>query len=127
MGDFDGFLPFDLPRPSNKTLAIATAVIIVLAAAFYWDYFVPHGGAPCESDANCTPKNSSEIKVGVSYLCVNKTCVEKPFGNPASEKCEADGGTVRMQENENGTQGICVLPDGAECDEWEYYRGECGS
>ena len=26
-----------------------------------------------------------------------------------------------------GTQGICRFPDGAECDEWALFRGECGT
>lgn len=45
--------------------------------------------------------------------------------NPASVYCEEQGGTLRMVETKEGTQGICVLPDGTECDEWAYYRGEC--
>lgn len=125
MGDFDEFLPFSLPRVSDKTKMAIAAIIAILAIAFWWDFLTPHGIA-CESDANCTPKNASEARVGVRYACVNKTCVEKPFGNPAAEKCEADGGTLRSIENENGTAGICVLASGAECEEWAYFRGECG-
>ncbi|MFH1427132.1 MAG: DUF333 domain-containing protein [Patescibacteria group bacterium] len=49
------------------------------------------------------------------------------LANPASVNCEDKGGTLRMEQDENGTYGICVLPDGTECEEWEYYRGECGS
>ncbi|MEM0475496.1 MAG: DUF333 domain-containing protein [Candidatus Norongarragalinales archaeon] len=129
MGDFEGFLPFSAPKlplmGRKKKIAVA-AIAVVLAAAFWWDFLVPHA-AYCESDANCTPANASEMRVGVRHLCVNHSCVERAFGNPASEKCEADGGTVRFKENENGTRGICVLPDGSECDEWQYFRGECGA
>ncbi len=128
LGDFDGFLPFTapkLPELSDKKKVFIAVVALVLLAALWWDFLAPHGIA-CETDANCTPKNASEARVGVRYACVNKTCVEKPFGNPASEKCVEDGGTLRMQENENGTSGICVLPNGTECDEWAYFRGECG-
>lgn len=43
--------------------------------------------------------------------------------NPASVFCEEQGGTVRIETAEDGSQvGICVLADGAEVDEWEYYR-----
>ena len=31
-----------------------------------------------------------------------------------------------MRRDANGvTAGICILPDGSECDEWDYFRGEC--
>lgn len=46
--------------------------------------------------------------------------------NPASVFCEENGGTVEIRTAEDGSQaGFCVFPDGSECDEWAYYRGEC--
>ena len=46
--------------------------------------------------------------------------------NPASVFCEENGGTIDIREDAAGGQvGICVFPDGSECDEWAYYRGEC--
>jgi uncharacterized protein len=43
--------------------------------------------------------------------------------NPASVFCEEQGGTVRIETAADGGQsGICVLEDGTEIDEWEYYR-----
>jgi len=52
---------------------------------------------------------------------------EKDVGlaNPASVYCREQGGTLRIKETEEGQQGICVLPDGTECEEWEYFRGTC--
>jgi hypothetical protein len=29
------------------------------------------------------------------------------------------------QDASGGTVGICVFPDGSECEEWAYFRGEC--
>jgi hypothetical protein len=59
--------------------------------------------------------------------CTGDTPGETTMGmpNPASVYCEEQGGTVEMREAEGGTQGFCVFPDGGECDEWEFYRGEC--
>lgn len=31
-----------------------------------------------------------------------------------------------MRTDENGAYGVCVFPDGSECDEWAFFRGECG-
>lgn len=44
--------------------------------------------------------------------------------NPASVYCREIGGELTMVEGEGGTSGVCKK-DGAECDEWALYRGEC--
>ena len=47
--------------------------------------------------------------------------------NPASVYCEQNGNKLVIQTASDGSQnGICVLPDGSTCDEWAYFRGECG-
>jgi len=48
--------------------------------------------------------------------------------NPAAVYCEEHGGKVDIRTAADGSQqGFCILGDGTECDEWAYYRGECGS
>ena len=48
------------------------------------------------------------------------------LANPASVYCEENGGNLEIRTLDDGSQlGICVFPDGSECDEWEFYRGEC--
>lgn len=47
--------------------------------------------------------------------------------NPAAVYCEEQGGTIEMRTTADGGQhGVCLLPDGSECDEWALYRDECG-
>ena len=47
--------------------------------------------------------------------------------NPASAYCEDQGYQLEIRSAENGSQtGYCLFPDGSECEEWAYYRGECG-
>lgn len=47
--------------------------------------------------------------------------------NPASVYCEQNGGTLEIVTATDGSQsGRCVFPDGSSCDEWAYFRGECG-
>jgi hypothetical protein len=48
------------------------------------------------------------------------------MANPASVYCEEQGYQLEMREDENGQYGVCIFPDGSECDEWAYFRGECG-
>jgi putative hemolysin len=47
--------------------------------------------------------------------------------NPASVYCEQNGNKLEIHTAADGSQsGICFFPDGSSCDEWAYYRGECG-
>lgn len=47
--------------------------------------------------------------------------------NPASVFCKEQGFTLELRTDAAGNQsGICHFPDGSECDEWAFYRGECG-
>src|SRR4030042_26964 len=46
--------------------------------------------------------------------------------NPASAYCEQQGYTSEIRTATDGSQsGVCIFPDGSECDEWAYYRNEC--
>lgn len=47
--------------------------------------------------------------------------------NPASAYCVEQGFTSEIRTAADGSQaGYCIFPDGSECDEWAYFRGECG-
>jgi heat shock protein HslJ/putative hemolysin len=48
------------------------------------------------------------------------------LANPASVYCAAQGGVLEIRTDADGGQaGVCVFPDGSECEEWAYFRGEC--
>lgn len=48
------------------------------------------------------------------------------IANPASVYCVDQGGIIDLRTDESGgVSGYCVFPDGSECEEWAYYRGEC--
>jgi putative hemolysin len=52
---------------------------------------------------------------------------ESGIPNPASVYCEEQGNTLEIQTAADGSQsGVCIFPDGSTCDEWAYFRGECG-
>ena len=47
--------------------------------------------------------------------------------NPASVYCKQQGNKLEIRTAADGSQtGVCVFPDGSTCDEWAYFRGECG-
>ncbi len=52
---------------------------------------------------------------------------ESPVGlpNPASVFCEEQGYKLEMRTDASGTAGYCIFPDGSECEEWAFFRGEC--
>ena len=56
------------------------------------------------------------------------TPTSEPGGlpNPASKYCIDQGYELEIRTDEEGNQyGVCIFPDGSECEEWEYFRGEC--
>ena len=53
---------------------------------------------------------------------------ESELANPASVYCEDQGYTLEIRTDEAGGQfGVCIFPDGSECEEWAFFRGTCTS
>ncbi|MFH1220394.1 MAG: C1 family peptidase [Candidatus Eisenbacteria bacterium] len=46
--------------------------------------------------------------------------------NPAAVYCTELGYKYKIVSEPNGQRGVCVFPDGSECDEWEFFEGTCG-
>jgi putative hemolysin len=45
------------------------------------------------------------------------------LANPAAVFCTEQGGASEIRTADDGSQfGVCILPDGQEVDEWDYYR-----
>ena len=82
---------------------ILTAIIILMALTACTTL----KGQTLEPDATATP--------------------EAGIPNPASTFCTENGNKLEIQTATDGSQfGVCVFPDGSTCDEWAYFRGECG-
>lgn len=52
---------------------------------------------------------------------VNSTTI----ANPASVYCVNNGGKLSIQTTAAGQTGVCTFPNGSQCEEWSYFRGEC--
>ena len=73
------------------------------------------------------------ILISVFVILLLNSCAkkeEKPavgvnIANPSSINCVNNGGKLKIMEDANGQYGVCVLPDGTECEEWKYFRKEC--
>jgi len=49
------------------------------------------------------------------------------IANPASVYCVDSGYTLEIRTNTDGGQyGVCIFTDGNECEEWAFFRRECG-
>lgn len=49
------------------------------------------------------------------------------FADPATVYCKENGNRIEIRKAADGSQyGACVFSDGSECEEWAYFRGECG-
>ena len=49
------------------------------------------------------------------------------LANPAAVYCKEKGYVSQIRTAADGGQyGVCIFPDGTECDEWAFFRGECG-
>ena len=47
--------------------------------------------------------------------------------NPATVHCQEQGYDYEIRTAADGSQsGVCIFPDGSECDEWAFFEGECG-
>jgi len=50
------------------------------------------------------------------------------IANPASVYCVQSGYTLEIRANAGGGEyGVCIFPDGKECEEWAFFRNECGA
>lgn len=52
---------------------------------------------------------------------------EAEIANPASVYCTEQGNKHEIRTAADGSQfGVCIFADKTECNEWAYFRGECG-
>jgi putative hemolysin len=91
-----------------KRSAIITGIVF-LCAVMLLSACAPSGtAAPIQTDQSAQGYPNSQM------------------ANPASVYCQEKGGTSQIRTASDGSQsGVCVFPDGSECDEWAYYRSEC--
>jgi putative hemolysin len=75
------------------------------------------------------------VRVIIGYFSVTQatsdsTATDMPqagIPNPASVYCTQNGNKSEIHTAADGGQsGLCIFPDGNICDEWAYFRGECG-
>jgi putative hemolysin len=70
---------------------------------------------------SCAAPQTSPITIPVSTATPQAN-----MPNPASSYCEQQGNKLEIRTAADGSQsGVCIFPNGSECEEWAYFRGEC--
>jgi putative hemolysin len=100
----DGLVEYNtikLKREKMKRIILFTIILMSLAA--------------------CTAPQAQSFKP------VSTVMPQAGMPNPASVYCKENGNQLEIRTAADGSQyGICIFPDGSTCDEWAYFRGECG-
>jgi len=87
-----------------------------------------YGVCMFEDDTECEEwaYYRDECKPGDMDVAPAPTATPAGIANPASTYCVEQGGSSEIRTAEDGSQsGVCVFPDGSECDEWAFFREEC--
>jgi putative hemolysin len=87
----------------KRTLILGFTMAIASLAACGGDDAPTTTDAPVTTDASAAPGGAQ-------------------IGNPASQYCIDQGGTLEMVDETAGQVGYCNLPDGTRIEEWEYFR-----
>ncbi|MFA6489542.1 MAG: DUF333 domain-containing protein [Candidatus Micrarchaeia archaeon] len=90
-------------------------------------------GAPattaCTAEAKQCP-DGSYVGRNASNNCEFDPCPQSnnsQIANPASVNCVDKGYKLEIRKDASGGEvGYCVFGNGRECEEWAFYRGECG-
>jgi putative hemolysin len=77
------------------------------------------GAGSQESTSTATPMAAVEPMEG------NADQGNIDMANPASVYCVDQGGELDIRDQTGGQVGYCIFPDGSQCEEWAYFRGEC--
>ncbi len=76
-------------------------------------------------EKNAQPLKTFTINVTVSGPATATTS-SASIPNPASENCVKQGYKSEVRTAADRSQyGVCKFPDGSECEEWAYFRGNC--
>ena len=63
--------------------------------------------------------------IGIDTIFPNSDQTDIP--DPSAVYCQGLGYQYKIVTNDEGGQiGVCELPDGTECDSWDFFKGMCG-
>ena len=79
---------------------------------------------PAEGHAPAIYVSSNRADSQLDYISIATGGVG--MRNPSAVYCTEMGYEFQIKKTINGETGLCMMPDGEECDSWSFYSGECG-
>jgi putative hemolysin len=110
----------------NKLILVPLGLILIIGIIAFQRFRSSEDSWVCEDGTWVKHGNPSSPMP--SYACSDGDEVldsEAGVANPAAKNCLDKGGELKQLEETAGTLGICHFPDGSECEEWQFFRGEC--
>lgn len=74
-----------------------------------------------------TEVTTTDVGTPQVQLTVSVDNNEIGMANPAAVYCLEMGYNHEVVKDADGEHGVCTLPDGTECDDWQFLSGECGT
>lgn len=72
------------------------------------------------------PKNFLPLFLLGTFIALSAHEETRAIPNPASQNCIEKGGKlIILKRGDGGQYGVCLLPDGKQCEEWALFRGDC--
>ncbi|MFA5742701.1 MAG: DUF333 domain-containing protein [Candidatus Paceibacterota bacterium] len=101
-----------------------------------WDPVCAEDGKTYSNE--CVVENIKKMEIKYKGECKKETAKDQAINNsisdsagvanPASVYCTKLGYKLEIRTEANGGQyGVCIFGDGQECEEWKFYRKECGN
>jgi putative hemolysin len=78
--------------------------------------------------AGCQPGSDAPVSEDPGSSNETQPVSEGDVGlaNPAAVFCQEQGYDWQVRTDQDGGQyGVCIFPDGSECDEWAFFNGQC--
>jgi len=117
---------FCVPFSATGFWSKAFSPLCTIISAFQGDDFLPGW---CLLNNGINGEEGKEDKEGLNVNAnINSnanTNENAGIANPASVKCQADGGVSEAYATTGGEAALCVFSDKSICEEWTYFRGEC--
>ena len=99
------------------SVILTVLIVMVSAMAFHGD-LVHQVYAQDDNACSCSIEDDSLI---AGHQPV------RDFQNPSAVYCEMMGYQYETRTDSEGSQyGVCIFPDGSECDAWDFYYGRAG-
>lgn len=116
---------------NKKIILLALIPVILLGGLAYVRFRTPEDSWVCQDGQWVKHGNPSSpmpskpcIKNG-EIVSAQESDNGAGIANPASKNCQDKGGQWSTSRETAGTLGICKFSDGSECEEWQFFRGEC--